>query len=108
MNASRTPGLSDMAYGYVIGQITVTDPQAYPNYVALVEPIVRHFGGEFLVRGGRSESYEGTPPGDRNVVIRFPSYEAAQDWYHSDLYAEAKALRMAASSSVQTIVEGIA
>lgn len=96
-----------MAYGYVIAQIKVTDPQTYPDYVAMVQPIIEKFGGTFIVRGGRSESYEGTPPGDRNVVIRFPSYEAAQDWYHSEQYAEAKALRMSASSSVQTIVEGV-
>lgn len=96
-----------MPAGYVIAQITVTDPQAYPRYVAMVGPIVEKFGGEFLVRGGRCESYEGTPPGDRNVVIRFPSFDAAQAWYHSEDYAEARALRMAASSSVRTIVEGV-
>lgn len=96
-----------MPYGYVIAQISVTDPSAYPAYVARVDDVVRSFGGEFLVRGGRSESYEGTPPGDRNVVIRFPSFEAAQDWYASDAYAPVKALRQAASTSVQTIVEGV-
>ena len=96
-----------MAYGYVVAQITVTDPEAYPTYVAKVQPIIELFGGEFLVRGGKSESFEGVPPGDRTVVIRFPSYQAAQNWYHSPEYAEAKALRMAASTSVQTIVEGI-
>ena len=96
-----------MAFGYVIAQITVTDPDVYTNYVKLVQPTIEAFGGQFLVRGGRSQSYEGTPPGDRNVVIQFPSYEAAQDWYHSDLYAEARALRQSASTSVQTIVEGL-
>lgn len=97
-----------MPYGYVIAQITVTDPKTYPAYVAQVAPIIEKFGGEFLVRGGRSVSFEGTPPGDRNVVIRFPSYEAAEAWYHSEDYAAAKALRMSASTSVQTIVEGVA
>lgn len=97
-----------MAFGYVIAQIKVTDAETYPSYVAMVEPTVKTFGGEFIVRGGRSVSYEGEPPGDRNVVIRFPSYEAADAWYHSEDYAEAKALRMSASTSVQTIVEGIA
>ena len=96
-----------MPYGYVVAQITVTDPETYPTYVAMVQPIIEKFGGEFLVRGGRSESFEGVPPGDRNVVIRFPSYEAAEAWYHSEDYAEAKALRMSASTSVQTIVEGV-
>ena len=97
-----------MPYGYVIAQISVTDPEAYPAYVAMVQPIVEKYGGAFIVRGGRAESHEGTPPGDRNVVIRFPSYEAAVAWYHSDDYAEAKALRQSASTSVQTIVEGVA
>lgn len=96
-----------MAYGYVIAQIEVTDPETYPGNRAMVEPIVKRFGGEFLGRGGRAESHEGTPPGDRNVIIRFPSYEAARDWYHSADYADAKALRMSASTSVQTIVEGV-
>ena len=96
-----------MAYGYVIAQIAVTDPEAYPAYVEQVETIVRKFGGEFLVRGGRAKSYESAPLGDRNVVIRFPDFEAAQAWYHSDDYADAKVLRMAASNSIQTIVEGV-
>ena len=96
-----------MPYGYVIAQITVTDAETYPTYVAMVQPVIAKFGGEFLVRGGRSESYEGTPSGERNVVVRFPSYEKAMEWYHSDDYAEAKALRMSASTSVQTIVEGV-
>lgn len=96
-----------MAYGYVIAQINVTDPENYRDYVAQVLPTIEVYAGEFLVRGGKSESFEGTPPGDRNVVIRFPSYQAAQDWYHSDEYAPVKKMRMAASTSVQTIVEGV-
>ena len=96
-----------MSYGYVIAQISVHDADSYKNYVKLVQPTIELFGGEFLVRGGKSESFEGTPPGDRNVIIRFPSYQAAQDWYHSDAYAPAKKMRMAASASVQTIVEGV-
>ena len=96
-----------MPYGYVIAQITVTDPDAYPAYVAKVKPILDKFGGEFLVRGGRSVSYEGTAPGERTVVVRFPTYDKAMGWYHSDDYAEARAMRMAASTSVQTIVEGV-
>jgi uncharacterized protein (DUF1330 family) len=96
-----------MAFGYVIAQITVTDPEIYRTYVAQVQPILDQFGGEFLVRGGTSQSYEGVPPGERNVIIRFPSYDAAQAWYHSKEYAGAKKVRMSASTSVQTIVEGV-
>ena len=96
-----------MDFGYVVAQIKVTDPKTYAGYIDLVLPTIQHFGGEFLVRGGKSKSYEGEPHGSRMVIIRFPSYQAAQNWYHSNEYAEAKAIRMAASTSIQTIIEGV-
>lgn len=96
-----------MPKGYVCASINVTDPVAYPAYVKMVQPTIEAFGGAFLVRGGQSETHENPAHGDRHVVIEFPSYQAARDWYKSDLYAEARALRQAASTSVQTIVEGV-
>jgi uncharacterized protein (DUF1330 family) len=96
-----------MAYGYVIAQISVKDPEAYKEYVAEVTPIVAKFGGEYLIRGGKSETVEGTAPGARTVVIRFPSYQAAKDWYTSPDYAGTRKLRQAASTSVQTLAEGV-
>jgi uncharacterized protein DUF1330 len=38
--------------GYVIAEITVTDPEAYKQYAAIVPPIIAKFGGRYLVRGG--------------------------------------------------------
>ena len=96
-----------MAKGYVTASINVTDPASYPTYVKQVLPTIEAFGGRFLARGGQSETHENQPHGDRHVIIEFPSYQAAKDWYHSDEYAGAKALRQAASTSVQTIVEGV-
>ena len=81
--------------------------KAYAEYVNMVQPTLDAFYGEFLVRGGKATSYEGDPPGDRNVIIRFPSYDHAMNWYHSEKYSEAKKKRQAASDSVQTIVEGV-
>ena len=97
-----------MAKGYWIVRVTVKDKQGYPDYLTAARPAFEKFGAQFLVRGGRSEAHEGTPPGDRNVIIRFPSFEKAREWNPAPDYAEAKALRMSASSSVQTIVEGVA
>ena len=96
-----------MPYGYVIAQISIKDPKAYAEYVNMVQPTLDAFYGEFLVRGGKATSDEGGPPGDRNVIIRFPSYDHAMNWYHSEKYSEAKKKRQAASDSVQTIVEGV-
>ena len=62
-----------MPYGYVIAQISIKDSKAYAEYVNMVQPTLDAFYGEFLVRGGKATSYEVDPPGDRNVIIRFPS-----------------------------------
>jgi len=50
-----------VAYGYVIAQINVHDAESYKDYVAQVLPTIELFGGEFLVRGGKSESFEDCP-----------------------------------------------
>jgi len=96
-----------MPSGYVVAQINMHNPEIYKSYIELVLPTIEAYGGEFLARGGKSISYEGEPVGDRNVIIRFPSYDAACHWYHSDEYAHAKSIRMSASTSVQTIIEGV-
>ena len=96
-----------MAFGYIIAQISVTDPETYKSYVAQVGATVEKFDGEYIVRGGQSDTVEGTAPGERTVVICFPSYQAAQDWYHSEDYKDVGAIRRSASSGVMTVVEGL-
>jgi len=96
-----------MPKGYVIGQITITKPEDYPAYVAKVGPVLEKFGARFLVRGGQQQVFEADAVGERTVIVEFPSYETALEWYNSEDYAEAKSMRMAASTSVQTIVEGV-
>ena len=34
-----------MAFGYVVAQINVTDPETYAGYIKLVLPTIQHFGG---------------------------------------------------------------
>ena len=96
-----------MAYGYVIVHVDVTAPEVYAEYKTLVKPTLDQFGGTFLVRGGQADQFEGTPVGDRHVIIQFPSRQAAINWYHSEEYADAKALRQSASRGILTIVEGV-
>ena len=80
--------------------------RAYKDYVAAVSPIVEKYGGEYLVRGGPAQHFEGESIGERTVVIRFPTLQAATEWYHSEEYAPVRKMRQAASTSLQTIVEG--
>ncbi|MCX7204298.1 MAG: DUF1330 domain-containing protein [Burkholderiales bacterium] len=60
------------------------------------------------MRGGRNEKLEGHWTPRRTVVIRFPTYEAAQAFYHSPLYTEARAARAGATEFFNMIVvEGV-
>lgn len=94
-----------MAKGYWIGRIDVHDAARYQAYIAAnAAPFAAH-GARFLVRGGVFECVEGSSR-SRNVVIEFPSYEAALACYHSPEYQAAKALRDPVSEGDLIIVEG--
>ncbi len=94
-----------MAKGYWIGRVDVTDPEKYKDYVAANAEPFRKFGAHFLVRGGRFKNPEGTAR-SRNVVIEFPSYQAALDCYNSPEYQEAIKLRQPVSTGDIVIIEG--
>ncbi|MFY0618069.1 DUF1330 domain-containing protein [Shimia sp.] len=94
-----------MAKGYWIGRVDVDDINAYQKYVAANAKPFATYGARFLVRGGTFENPEGTAR-SRNVVIEFPSYQAALDCYHSADYQAAKALRVPVSDGDIVIVEG--
>ena len=59
------------------------------------------------MRGGQFEAVEGAPPLGRVVVVKFPSYARALEFYHSDDYKELLALRLATSESRGIIIEGV-
>src|ERR1700692_21462 len=72
--------------GYVIAEITVTDPEAYKQYAASVQSIAAKLGGKYLVRGGQTVAVEGEPPAARIVVIEFDSLAAARSFEDSPDY----------------------
>jgi len=94
-----------MAKGYWVARVDVADAQAYKGYVAANAAAFAEFGAKFLVRAGRFEVMEGTSRG-RNVVIEFPSYQAALECYRSPSYQEALKLRLPVATADLLIVEG--
>ena len=71
-----------MPKGYWIGRVDVHDLETYKNYIAANAAPLAEFGGRFLIRGGPFEAVEGQAR-SRNIVIEFPSYQAAKDCYNS-------------------------
>jgi uncharacterized protein (DUF1330 family) len=92
--------------GYVIAEVTVTHPEEYARYREMVPPTVAKYGGRFVVRGGKTETVEGQWSPTRLVVIEFESAARAKEWWASEEYREAKALRQRTARSNVLIVEG--
>lgn len=79
---------------YLVGQLEVTDPENYAaEYGAHVGSLLAEHGGEVLAVSPQPDVLEGRHDGRAVVVIRFPSADAASDWYNSDAYAPLKAVR---------------
>jgi uncharacterized protein (DUF1330 family) len=93
--------------GYLVAEISVTDPEVYKQYAAGVPPILAKYGGKYLVRGGQTESVEGPTPAGRIVVIEFDSLAAAGTFEHSPEYQALAPLRHKAAQSRIFLVEGV-
>jgi uncharacterized protein (DUF1330 family) len=93
---------------YIIGSITITDPERYREYGQRVPGVVQQYGGKYLVRGGAVTKLEGTRDLNRVVVIAFPDTAALRRFYDSEDYAPLIKLRQSASTGDIAIVEGVA
>ncbi len=94
-----------MAKGYWVAGMTVNDQTKYDAYRAINGEAFRKYGARFLVRGGTFENPLGTAH-PRNVVIEFPSYEAAKACYTSPEYRKALDARGDAIEADFIIIEG--
>ena len=94
-----------MANGYWVARVDVSDTEKYKAYMTANAQPFRKYGARFLVRAGRFENPEGASR-TRNVVIEFPSYQAALDCWKSPEYQEAIKLRLPVSTIDLVIIEG--
>jgi uncharacterized protein (DUF1330 family) len=92
---------------YVIVRVKVTDGDKFKGYQALTPNAVAKNGGKFIVRGGDTITLEGENETRRVVVIEFADMAAAQAFWNSPEYAEAKAARENAADFQAFIVDGV-
>jgi uncharacterized protein (DUF1330 family) len=90
---------------YVILNIKVIDPAGYEDYKKLVPPIIKLFGGRYLVRGGRNETLEGDWYAQRLVILEFENIEKVKTWLNSPEYAYARSLRHKYANTNMIVVE---
>ena len=88
---------------YLIVDTDLTAPERYEDYKRQAKPLAEQYGGEYLVRGGAMDLKENdlwSPT--RMVVVRFPSVEKAQAFYHSAQYQQV--LEISKESARRTVV----
>ena len=96
---------NEMAKGYWIVSIEVTDSEGYKLYIAENANAFRKYGARFLTRGGKTEVVEGAFR-SRIVVIEFKDFATALACYRSPEYARAMALRQGKATSDIVVMEG--
>jgi uncharacterized protein (DUF1330 family) len=87
--------------------IVVRDRETYERYKQLAAQAVAAYGGRYLVRGGVTQSLEGSWLPSRFVILEFPTVEAGRAWWNSPEYQPAKALRHASADTEMLLVDGV-
>jgi uncharacterized protein (DUF1330 family) len=93
---------------YLMGDITVNDPERYKRYVERAPHYIAKHKGTYLVRGGDVSIMEGDWSPTRMVVIEFPSKEHAVAFSQDPEYREIAIDRQEATTNRLIIVEGAA
>ena len=78
---------------YNVAEITIKDQDGYSKeYLPLVTKVITDAGGKFIVRGGKTISYEGAAPAPRVVVVQFENLDKLQALYNFAPYKDAIAV----------------
>ena len=93
---------------YIVVDMQISNMEQYKQYMADAPAAVAAFGGEYLVRGGRFETLEGSWQPARLAMLRFPSFDQAKAFYDSEQYRQARAKRAGATDFFNLVlVEGV-
>ena len=92
--------------GYVVCVYkNINNEEKLKEYAVKARVAVESFNGKFLIRGGRTTSREGEKS-PRTVVIEFPSYDKANEFYQSKEYQNAHSILKEHAERQFQIVEG--
>lgn len=90
---------------YIVATVRIHDLARFKAYAAQLGDLSAQHGGEPLVRGEVQALLEGEgEPGERVVVTRFPSAEAARAYIDSETYKSACQLRIGAADVTMRLV----
>ena len=69
------------------------DPEKYrTEFLPPAIKAIEDAGGTYVVRGGKTKSFQGAPPESRIVVLKFENMDKAQAWWDSPARNNADAI----------------
>ena len=96
-----------MSKGYWLATYKkIGDLEKLKKYAEVVTPVIKSFGGQALVRGGKYQVIEGDNF-IRTVIWEFPSYQKAMECHESKKYQEGWSLASEITSRNLLIIEGV-
>ena len=96
-----------MSKGYWLATYKkIGDLEKLKKYAEAVTPIIKSFGGQALVRGGKYQILEGENF-IRTVIWEFPSYQKAMECHESKEYQEGWSIARESVKRNLLIVEGV-
>ena len=89
-----------MSAAYLIGHITVKNPEKWADYRSQVPATLEPWGAELVLRGKRAAVLTGEHAHTDVVVIRFLDTEAIDGWHASAAYQALIPLRQEAADVI--------
>ncbi len=78
---------------FIFVQAQITDPVKFAGYAQVVPTLVEKFGGTYRILGGDVDCLEGEWDSAAVVMSEWPSKAAAEAFWQSPEYQEARVLR---------------
>ena len=93
--------------GYVVCVYkNISSEDKLKEYATKARAAVENYKGKFLIRGGKSKINEGESS-PRTVIIEFPSFDQANEFYQSEEYQRAHSILKGHAERQFQIVEGV-
>jgi len=94
---------------YIVANIAITDVDPYRQYEKGFWGVFKRHSGEIIAVDDHSVTLEGdTPRSDRMIILKFPSGQAAKDWYADPEYQTLSEYRRAGTKlEFLTMVHGM-
>ena len=92
---------------YFIGQVELSDAEAYGRYMEAATPSVITNGVKVIAADDEVEPIEGNWHGTRTVIMQFDDEAAFRAWYDSPEYQEARKIRLPAADLRAALVHGL-